>query len=115
MNKRKNKVLTSLYFFLSVYHIGNGFAAHQLLQIGNGSILVKMDGFSVQLGLGLGLWLWLGRREPKVGGLSHGFWAACGHAGTPHFLGPRDSFAENGPAEVTLGLTDQKTGGKAGC
>ena len=75
--------------------------------------MLELD--TLRLGLGLGLWLWLGRREPKVGGLSHGFWAACGHAGTPHFLGPRDSFAENGPAEVTLVLTDQKTGGKAGC
>ncbi|XP_061266653.1 double homeobox protein 4-like protein 4, partial [Bos javanicus] len=28
---------------------------------------------------------------------------------------PRDSFAENGPAEVALGLTDQRPGGRAGC
>ncbi|XP_043742809.1 proline-rich protein 36-like [Cervus elaphus] len=28
---------------------------------------------------------------------------------------PRDSFAENGPAELTLGLPDQRTGGQAGC
>lgn len=64
-----------------------------------------------RLGLGLGL----GGKGPKVGGLSGGFWAASGRAGTPHFPGPRDSFAENGPAEVALGLTDQRPGGRAGC
>ena len=61
-------------------------------------------------------WGWgLGGKGPKVGGLSGGFWAASGRAGTPHFPGPRDSFAENGPAEVALGLTDQRPGGRAGC
>ena len=64
-----------------------------------------------RLGLGLGL----EGKGPKVGGLSGGFWAASGRAGTPHFPGPRDSFAENGPAEVALGLTDQRPGGRAGC
>ena len=38
----------------------------------------------------------------------------CGLAGTPHFPGPRDSFAENSPAEVALGQTDQRTAGQAG-
>nr|XP_042085463.1 double homeobox protein 4C-like [Ovis aries] len=30
-------------------------------------------------------------------------------------LGPRDAFAENGPAGAALGLTDQRPGGQAGC
>lgn len=64
--------------------------------------------------LGLALALGLGGRGPKVGGLRGGFGAACGRALTPHFPGPRDSFAENGPAELTLGLTDPRTGGQAG-
>ena len=75
--------------------------------------MLELD--TLRLGLGLGLWLWLGRREPKVGGLSGGVWGACGRSGTPHFPGPTDSFAENGPAEVALGLTDQRPGGQAGC
>nr|XP_042085466.1 double homeobox protein 4C-like [Ovis aries] len=29
--------------------------------------------------------------------------------------GPRDAFAENGPAGAALGLTDQRPGGQAGC
>lgn len=62
----------------------------------------------------LGLELGLGQRGPKVGGLSSGFRANCGCAGTPHFPGPRDSFAENSPAEVALGQTDQRTAGQAG-
>ncbi|XP_040091868.1 double homeobox protein 4C-like, partial [Oryx dammah] len=33
----------------------------------------------------------------------------------PRFPGPRDSFAENGPAGAALGLTDQRPGGQAGC
>ncbi|OZC05539.1 homeobox domain protein [Onchocerca flexuosa] len=64
-----------------------------------------------RLGPGLGL----GGRGPKVGGLSGGLCGAFGPAGAPHFPGPRDSFAENGPAELTLGLPDQRTGGQAGC
>ena len=63
----------------------------------------------------LGLELGLGQRGPKVGGLSSGFWANCGCTGTPHFPGPRDSFAENGPAELSLWLTDQRMGGQVGC
>ena len=51
---------------------------------------------------------------PKVSGPSGGFEAACGHAGTPHFPGSRDSFAENSPAGASLGLTDQRLGSKAG-
>nr|XP_042085464.1 double homeobox protein 4C-like [Ovis aries] len=30
-------------------------------------------------------------------------------------IGPRDAFAENGPAGAALGLTDQRPGGQAGC
>nr|XP_042085465.1 nascent polypeptide-associated complex subunit alpha, muscle-specific form-like [Ovis aries] len=32
-----------------------------------------------------------------------------------HSAGPRDAFAENGPAGAALGLTDQRPGGQAGC
>ena len=56
----------------------------------------------------------LGGRGPKVGGLSGGLCAACVRAGAPHFPGPRGSLAENGPAELALGLPDQRTGGQAG-
>ena len=52
---------------------------------------------------------------PELGGPSGGLWAAFGFAGTPHFPGPRDSFAENGPAELTLDLTNQRTGSQVGC
>ncbi|XP_060252659.1 proline-rich protein 36-like [Ovis aries] len=33
----------------------------------------------------------------------------------PRIQGPRDAFAENGPAGAALGLTDQRPGGQAGC
>ena len=65
--------------------------------------------------LGLELGLGLGGRGLKVSELSGGFWCACGRSGTPHFPGPRDTFSENGPAEVALGLTDQRLGSQVGC
>ena len=33
----------------------------------------------------------------------------------PRFPGPRDSFAENGPAGAALSMADQRQGGQAGC
>ena len=65
--------------------------------------------------LGLELGLGLGGRGLKVSELSGGFCCACGRSGTPHFPGPRDTFSENGPAEVALGLTDQRPGSQVGC
>ena len=58
-----------------------------------------------------------GGRGPKAGGLSGGFGARLWPVRATPLVsqGPRDAFAENGPAGAALGLTDQRPGGQAGC
>ena len=59
--------------------------------------------------LGLGMGLGFEGRGPKVGGLSEGFGAACGHAGTPSFPRAKGFVSRKRPCRSCPGPDRQET------